>query len=137
MGETRRGRRGDRLIPVPLTWTIDDHLRGKSEHLRSLFRTFVQAIELCGPYWTSVTKTAVSFKGAVRGFAGVTPRASHLSGFLDLMEEMPGAPFTRVSPYTSKLWVHRFVIDRNEQIDARFVALIAEAYQVGQGAHRA
>ena len=99
-------------------------------------RAFEQAIAACGPYQTSVTKTAISFKGAVRGFAGATPRSKSLTGFLDLQQEVHESPFTRVRPYTSKLWVHRFVITDLEQLDGRFVALINAAYGVGRGAHR-
>jgi len=75
-------------------------------------------------------------KGTVRGFAGVTPRASWLTGFLDLQAQFHEPPFTRVTPYTSRLWVHRFVIKSADQLDDRFFALIQAAYDVGQGAHR-
>jgi hypothetical protein len=119
-----------------MAWTVEDHLREKPEHVRSLYEAFEQAIAACGPYHTTITKTAVSFKGAVRGFAGATPRANDLTGFLDLMEEVHEPPFTRVEPYTSRLWIHRFVIREAEQFNDRFRALINDAYQVGQGAHR-
>ena len=119
-----------------MVWTVEDHLRDKPAHIRALYDAFEQAIAACGPYQTSVTKTAISFKGAVRGFAGATPRSKSLTGFLDLQQEVHESPFTRVRPYTSKLWVHRFVITDLEQLDDRFVALINAAYGVGRGAHR-
>jgi hypothetical protein len=117
-------------------WTIEDHLRGKPDHVRALYEAFERAIAACGPYDTTVTKTAISFKGSARGFAGATPRSKSLSGFLDLMAEVHEPPFTRIAPYTSTLWVHRFVIERPEQFDDRFVMHVREAYRVGQGAHR-
>jgi hypothetical protein len=119
-----------------VAWTVEDHLRDKPEHVRACYEIFEQAIAACGPYQTSVTKTAISFKGAVRGFAGATPRSKSLTGFLDLQEEVHEPPFTRVTPYTSRLWVHRFVITEPEQLGERFAALVQAAYQVGQGAHR-
>ena len=119
-----------------VAWTVEDHLRDKPEQIRALYEDFEQAIAACGPYQTSVTKTAISFKGAVRGFAGATPRAKSLTGFLDLQEEIQEVPFTRVTAYTSRLWVHRFVITQADQLDERFFALVKDAYQVGQGAHR-
>jgi hypothetical protein len=120
-----------------VAWTIEDHLRGKADHVRALYELFERAIAACGPFDVTVTKTAISYKGVVRGFAGVTPRSNTLTGFLDLMEEVHEPPFTRVVPYTSTLWVHRFVVERAEQLDNRFATRVGEAYRVGQGAHRA
>jgi hypothetical protein len=59
-----------------------------------------------------------------------------LTGFLDLTEQVREAPFTRVTPYTKRLWVHRFVLDDVNQLDKAFAARVAQAYAVGQGAHR-
>jgi hypothetical protein len=118
-------------------WTVEDHLAGKSDAVRLLFERFEKLIRRCGPYERSVTKTAIAYKGTVRGFAGVTPRRGHLTGFLDLTDQVHGAPFTRVTPYTNRLWVHRFVLDDPRQLDRAFAARVAQAYMVGQGAHRA
>jgi Domain of unknown function (DUF5655) len=117
-------------------WTVEDHLHDKPDAVRALFEGFEQLVRGCGPYERSVTKTAIAYKGSVRGFAGVTPRRRHLAGFLDLTEEVRGSPFTRVTPYTKRLWVHRFVIDTVDQLDRAFATRVAQAYAVGQGAHR-
>ena len=119
-----------------MSWTIEDHLHGKSDWVRALYEAFERLIAGCGAYDTSVTKTAIAFKGPVRGFAGATPRVKTLTGFLDLTEAVHEEPFTRVTAYTSRLWVHRFVIERPEQLDERFAVRVRAAYQVGQGAHR-
>ena len=119
-----------------MAWTVEDHLRGKAAHVRDLYQAFERLIADCGPYEVTVAKTAISFKGEVRGFAGATPRANSLSGFLDLMEQHDEPPFTRVVPYTAKLWVHRFVVESIDQLDDRFAARVQDAYRVGAGAHR-
>jgi hypothetical protein len=111
-------------------------LRDKSDAVRALFASFEKLIGECGPCERSITKTAIAYKGSVRGFAGVTPRRQDLTGFLDLTEEVHEAPFTRVTLYTKRLWVHRFVVDSLDQLDAAFANRMAEAYAVGQGAHR-
>ena len=116
--------------------TVEDHLRDKPEKVRTLFERFERLVRDCGDYEQGVTKTAITFKGPVRGFAGVTPRRNDLTGFLDLMEEVHEPPFTRVSPYTRRLWVHRFVVNDSAQLDRAFAARVAEAYSVGKGAHR-
>jgi hypothetical protein len=104
--------------------------------VRTLYEAFEHLIASFGPYEARVTKTAIAFKGAVRGFAGATPRSRTLAGFLDLMHEVHEPPFTRVTPYTSRLWVHRFVLERPEQLDDQFGTRVAEAYRVGAGDHR-
>jgi hypothetical protein len=121
---------------VLAVWTTEDHLRDKSDAVQALFASFEKLIGKCGPYERSVTKTATAYKGSVRGFAGVTPRRQTLTGFLDLTEQVHEAPFTRVTPYTKRLWVHRFVVGSLDQLDAAFANRVAEAYAVGQGAHR-
>ena len=126
-------KRGVRLSAV---WTVEDRLRDKPEAVRKLFAAFERLVDRCGPYERRVTKTAVAFKGPVRGFAGVTPRRNDLTGFLDLTERRQEPPFTRVTPYTTRLWVHRFVVSDLAQLDDTFAARVAEAYAVGQGAHR-
>jgi hypothetical protein len=117
-------------------WTVEDHLRHKSDRVRALFESFEKLIRDCGPYERNVTKTAIAYKGSVRGFAGVTPRREHLTGFLDLTDQVDAPPFTRVTPYTKRLWVHRFVLDDLAQLDNAFAARVAQAYAVGQGKHR-
>ena len=117
-------------------WTVDDHLRDKPDVIAALFESFEKLIRACGSSERRVTKTAITYKGAVRGFAGVTPRRQHLTGFLDLTEQVREPPLTRVSPYTKRLWVHRFVVHDLDQFDASFGLRVAEAYAVGQGPHR-
>jgi hypothetical protein len=117
-------------------WTVEDHLRDKPASVRVLFERLDQLIRACGPSERNVTKTAITYKGVVRGFAGVTPRRQHLVGFLDLTQEVREAPFTRVTPYTKRLWVHRFAIHDVAELDRAFAARVAQAYAVGQGAHR-
>jgi hypothetical protein len=117
-------------------WTVEDHLAGKSDAVRALFERFDKLIQACGPSERSVTKTAIAYKGSVRGFAGVSPRREHLTGFLDLTQPVHEPPFTRVTPYTKRLWVHRFVVDDVKQLNRAFADRIAQAYAVGQGAHR-
>lgn len=50
-------------------WTVEDHLRGKSDAIRTLFEAFENLVGDCGSYERSVTKTAIAYKGSVRGFA--------------------------------------------------------------------
>jgi hypothetical protein len=117
-------------------WSVERQLAGKPEAVVDLYVRFVRLLAACGPYTVSVTKTAIAFKGAQRGFAGAKPRKTSLDGFLDLQREMQDERFLRVSPYTKSLYVHQFRITGAAQLDDSFAALVEEAYQVGCGAHR-
>jgi hypothetical protein len=117
-------------------WSAERHLADKPDAVVDLYERFVGLLTACGPYTVSVTKTAIAFKGTTRGFAGAKPRKTTLDGFLDLQREVQDERFLRVSPYTKSLYVHQFRITRAAQLDDSFASLVAEAYQVGCGAHR-
>jgi hypothetical protein len=65
-------------------WTVDDHLDGKPPEVIELYQKLVGLVEACGPFEYSVSKTAITFKGSRRGFAGAKPGKTGLGGYLDL-----------------------------------------------------
>ncbi len=78
-------RQGDMLWPMePGKWTVQDHLRDKPPAVIALYQRFVELVEACGPSDCSVSRTAVTFKGSRRGFAGARPTSRSLDGYLDL-----------------------------------------------------
>jgi hypothetical protein len=100
-----------------------------------LYRKFVELVEACGPFQYSVSKTAVTFKGSRRGFAGAKPRKTGLGGYLDLQRVVEDPRMTSASPYTKRLYVHHFRVDRLEELDQEFASWVGEAYDVGRGDH--
>jgi hypothetical protein len=116
-------------------WTVERHLGDKSEHVHALYRRFVELAEACGPFTYAVAKTAITLKGSRRGFAGVTPRQSSLVGYLDLQRQVDDRRILRSSPYTKRLFVHRFRVADLVELDDEFGGWLREAYAVGQGAH--
>ena len=134
------GRWDASAYPVPVDsadeWSVERHLADKPKGIVDLYHRFIALVAACGPYAVKVTKTAIAFKGTRRGFAGANPRTSSPDGSLDLQREVRDERFLRVSPYTTSLFVHQFRITNAEQLDGSFGALVEEAYQVGQGAHR-
>ena len=118
-------------------WTVQDHLRDKPPAVVALYRRFVELVEACGPFDYAVSKTAITFKGSRRGFAGAKPRADGLDGYLDLQRRVEDPRIRRASPYTKRLLVHQFRISAPEQLDEEFAGWVREAYQVGQGGHLA
>jgi uncharacterized protein DUF5655 len=116
-------------------WTVEDHLRDKPATVVALYRRFVELVQACGPVEYAVSKTAITFKGSRRGFAGAKPRAQSLDGYLDLQRRVEDPRIRRAAPYTKRLVVHQFRVSAPEQLDEEFAGWVREAYQVGQGGH--
>jgi hypothetical protein len=118
-------------------WAVEDHLRGKPAAVTALYRRFVELIEACGPFEYSVSKSAITFKGSRRGFAGAKPTSRGLDGYLDLQRRVEDPRIRRASPYTKRLFVHQFRVSAAEQLDEEFAGWVREAYEVGRGKHLA
>lgn len=120
---------------MPDSWTVEDHLAGKSDEIAALYQRFISLVKDCGPFSYRVTKTGITLKGARRGFAGAKPTKRSLDGYLDLQRELRDPRILRASAYTKRLIVHQFRITRLDQLDEEFADWIREAYDVGDGAH--
>ena len=116
-------------------WTVERHLKDKPVEVVALYDRFIAIATRCGPFTYAVAKTAITLKGSRRGFAGAAPGATRLDGYFDLQRQVEGPQIRRSSPYTTRLFVHHFRVTDLEQLDDDFAAWIAEAYEVGQGAH--
>ena len=116
-------------------WTVADHLRGEAPRDPDLYKRFVALVEACGPFECSVAKTAITFKGPRRGFAGAKPKGRSLDGYLDLQRRVKDPRIKSASPYTKHLFVHQFRITSPQQLDEEFAGWVREAYDVGQGRH--
>ncbi|MFI6483486.1 DUF5655 domain-containing protein [Nonomuraea sp. NPDC050663] len=118
-------------------WTVDDHLAGKPDASVDLYHRLVRLVEDCGPFTYAVSKSAITFKGTRRGFAGAKLDARGLRGYFDLQRAVTDPRVTNVSPYTKRLFVHAFRISDPAELDETFAGWIREAYDVGQGRHLA
>lgn len=116
-------------------WTVERHLAGKPDQVVGLYRRFIELAEACGPFTYAVAKTSITLKGTRRGFAGAVLAADQLRGYLDLQRQVTDPRIRRSDPYTKRLFVHHFRIGSLDELDDTFAGWLAEAYQVGQGAH--
>ena len=116
-------------------WTVRDHLQGKPAFVVELYNRFVRLVEACGPVVLSVSKTAITFKGSRRGFAGAKPTNRSLDGYLDLQRRVSDPRIRRADPYTKRLFVHHFRVTTSDELDEEFARWVRESYEVGQGSH--
>src|SRR5256712_2305840 len=117
------------------SWTVEDHLRGKPVSVVRLYEKFVRLVEACGPVVYAVSKTAITFKGMRRGFAGAKPTDRSLDGYLDLQRRVSDPRIRRADPYTKRLFVHHFRVTTSDELDEEFARWVRESYEVGQGGH--
>lgn len=121
---------------MPHLWTVEDHLRDADPEHVALYRQVEALILGQGDVHVSVSKTTVTFKGSRRGFAGARPTAKGVQGYLDLVRPLPlERRITRVTPYTTRLFVHQYVLRTPDDVDATFARWVHEAFRVGQGDH--
>lgn len=119
------------------SWTVDDHLREQPEISVALYRRLEEVISSFGDVTLSVSKTAITFKGPRRGFAGGRPSNVGVRGYFDLTRSLgTDDPRIRsVTPYQRNLHVHQFHLGDASDLDDTFIAWLREAYDVGCGAH--
>jgi len=112
---------------------IETHLDAAPPKVLALFERFRALVDMCGPTTLRVTKTAISFKGVRRGFAGARLHPSWLGGYLDLQRQAVHPTILSVAPHTKRLYVHHFRVTDIGQMDEDFAGLETEAYAVGAG----
>lgn len=122
-------------LPAGDEWTVERHLAVGSAAGVALYRRFIDLVERSGPFSYAVAKTTITLKGRRRGFAGARPKGDVLVGYFDIQRQISDPRIRRVDPYTQRLYVHQFRIERPEQLDDTFAGWLAEAYAVGGGAH--
>jgi hypothetical protein len=115
------------------TWTVEEHLEGRSAASLRIYQRFVELLRELGPVQLAPTKAQIGFQ-TNRIFAGVRLTERGVEGYLDLAREVESSRFRHVAPYTKRLWVHHFVLSSEDDLDDEFAGWMGEAYQVGWGA---
>lgn len=110
---------------------VRDHLRGREPHVVALYKRFEQLVRSCGPSECVATKTAITFRGSRRLFAGARLGRNSLMVFLDQRDPVRDPRALRSAPHTSSVYVNHFRLSRAEEMDATFLRWIREAYEVG------
>lgn len=116
-------------------WTIEDHTRGKPPEIVDLFDRLVAAARTFGPVDLAPVKGQVGLRGSRRIYAGAVLREARLDGYLDLARHVESQRFHHVAPYTKRLWVHHFHLERPADLDGEFIGWIGESHAVGEGRH--
>jgi hypothetical protein len=115
-------------------WTVEQQLEGHDPTTLAFYEKFVQLVQACGSFEYAPTRRQIGFQ-VKRIFAGVHLTKKGLEGYLDMARRVDSPRFSRVSPYTHRLFVHRFIISDASELDDEFAGWVCEAYAVGEGKH--
>lgn len=113
---------------------LEDHFEGRPPEVRALFDAFLAALEEIGPVTVLPQKTRIAFQVRM-SFAQVTPRRSGLDGHFVLARRVDDPRFLAVETFSPRNHLHRFRIERLEEIDAQMKEWMREAYAVGEQRH--
>jgi hypothetical protein len=113
---------------------LDAHFRGKQPHVRETFDRILAAVQKLGPVTVLPEKTRIALHVRM-SFAAFTPRVRWLDGHLVLARTVASGRFRRVETYSPRNVLHAFRLTAPDEVDAEFVAWLADAYAVGQQRH--
>ena len=80
-------------------------------------------------------RSPVVLRGTRRIFGAITVTDRGLRGYLNLSRELADRRIRTVEPLTNRLFLNRFVVTSDSELDPTFGAWLREARNLGDGAH--
>lgn len=116
-------------------YTVEEFLRGKSQHAVRLYKSFVEAIQECGDVIVAPAKTRVGFQ--VRMIFAAANRLSErgLAAHVVLARRLEHPRFSKIESVSPGNHVHHFLIRDVQEIDEEMRLWLREAYAVGRQEH--
>jgi hypothetical protein len=110
---------------------LDRHFEGTDPVIRAMFDRLVGEL---GPLTVLPEKSRIALHVRM-SFAAFMPRKHWLDGHLVLAREAQHPLFRRTEVFSPHNVLHEFRLNAPAEIDAPFVALLREAYAVGEQRH--
>lgn len=114
--------------------SLDAHFAGKPPAIKRIYRRFVTALREFGPVKILPEKTRIAFQVRM-SFAQLTPRRQWIDGHLVLARPTPAACIRKIETFSRRNHVHYFRLASVEDITPELVALMRDAYAVGEQKH--
>jgi hypothetical protein len=118
------------------TQPLRNHFAGKPREVRALFDRVRAVVESCGPVTVLSEKTRIAFHARM-SFMAIMVQRSGLRGHFVFASVREHPRFARIETISPRNHVHHFRLTRPGDVDASFVAWVAEAYAVGRQEHLA
>ena len=111
-------------------YALDDHFAGKDAGVRNLFDALLRETRRFGRVNVYAQKTRIVFQTRGR-FVAVTPRQHALAGHIWLKRRRSHPAIHRIEALLDRDFVHNFRLKHLDDLDAAFLDLLREAYDVG------
>jgi hypothetical protein len=111
------------------------YLAGKAAASVAMFGRFVEMARSAGPVTFELHNGPVVLCGTRRIFASVRAVDAGLAGQLNLMRHVTDRRIRKAEKVTSSLFRHRYLVTALADLDDEFGEWLAEAWDVGDGAH--
>jgi len=121
---------------APLDAGLDHHLEGRDPEVAAILRRLVELAERNGPVTVLPEKTRVAFQVRM-SFAAFTLRRHWVDGHVVLARRLESPRFRKVQTFSPRNHLHRFRLERLDEVDEEVAAWLAEAYRVGEQRHLA
>ncbi len=116
------------------SYTVEQHLRGRSSNVVSLYEQFVALVKRCGPVTVVSAKTRIGFQVRMI-FSTLSLSKSGLACHVVLSRRLENPRFTRIQSLSPRNHVHYFRIRSVEDLDDEVAGWLREAYEVGEQKH--
>jgi hypothetical protein len=113
---------------------LETHFAGAAPDVRAAFDQVLAAVSAFGPVQVLPEKTRIALHVRM-SFAAFTPRRRWLNGHLVLARHAGSSRFLKAEELSPRNVVHTFRLTSPADVDAEFVAWLAEAYRVGCQQH--
>jgi hypothetical protein len=114
--------------------SLEAHFAGKPPAIKAIYRGFVTALRAFGPVKVLPEKTRIAFQVRM-SFAQLTPRRQWIDGHLVLARPTPASCIRKIETFSRRNHVHYFRLASVEDITPELVALMRDAYAVGEQKH--
>jgi Domain of unknown function (DUF5655) len=111
---------------------LDDHFAASAPAVRAAFDALLAAARAHGPVTVNATQSRITLQVRLRFAAVERPRRAHLTGHLVLTRAVPSPALVRIEPLAPYYHLHRFRLERPEDVGEDLRALLAEAYGTGE-----
>ena len=116
------------------SYTVEQHLEGKSPHVRSLYEKFAALVQQCGPVTVVPAKTRIGFQVRMI-FTALSVRQRSLDCHVVLSRRLESDRFMRIQSLSPRNHVHYFSIKTPNDLDDEVLEWLTEAYEVGKQMH--
>lgn len=116
------------------SYTLRQHLTGKSPLAIALFRHFAKLVKRCGPVRVVPEKTRIAFQARM-SFAAVSLRRERIVGHVVLARRLENSRFTKIDYISPRNHVHHFRFHSRADLDREVLGWLREAYRVGRQLH--